>query len=160
MGDCPAGFNINPTANRAVADEQPRPVERQKIKDAKLRWKCDALVAKKQTGKATGWTREFCSLYGSTETAAVDARALFLHEYMNPRTRARPSSNSKRTSPVECGEADVGTADVDDKRRSKRQAAPQMLWEPKCNTMPKKPCPGPGRGYKYVAARASELLSI
>lgn len=140
----PTGFEPNAMADRAVAREQPSAKERPGMQRPSQRWACTALVAKRQTGKATRWTIEPPKgpFRGPTEADAIAARTVFLQAYMNPVQR---SGASKRPVPSDSSTSSSNSLE----KRARRAVAPGFLKEPVRNTAPKTPRCGPGRGHRY-----------
>lgn len=170
-------YEVNVTDSRAFARQQPPATERPEYSNPNVRWSCRAFVAKRKTGKASGWTFEqagpFCA---ATEQGACSARDFFISEYLNPRKRTRSKNVESVAAPPEVPTLvvanDATCAQADDRaslegiegcltQRPKRKAAPSNLRDIShgiCyGPRPGNERPGPGRGHVLETAKAPAL---
>lgn len=138
-------FEVNQLGNRAVARTQADPRERLGADRPSVRWACSADVAKRRTGKATGWKFEVAGpFFGVDADSASAERLKFINEYLNPVCR---TAASKRTLETSKGEHDDG-----EEQRPKRSAPINGMYK---ELQPRGGLPraGPGRGHTNEAAR-------
>lgn len=132
-------YETNENGDRAIARRQPEPRDRPGLTAevrAHNRWTAMAEVAKKRTGKASGWTFESRQFRAATREEVLAARESFLKEYQITRKRKAKSSHLEEQQP-------------EDVSRERRACAPTSLKLPKLNPGPQLPVPGPGRGRSY-----------
>lgn len=103
------GYELNDLGTRAAARAQAPPQERPCPDRATSRWSCYADVAKRKTGKASGWTREQAGpFYGVDSESASAERSAFIVNYMNPSCR-RPAMKKR----ARAQEDDINSNDLE-----------------------------------------------
>lgn len=145
-------FRMNPEGTRAVAREQPDARAKQIKGKADFIYISKAKVAKKQTGKASGWTVETCDFQGRTEAEAIQKRELFIEKYM----RVRSYTVGKRPHSAATDLAHQG-------ERQKRMAAaavPCMDLRLAVGPRPGQGRAGPGRGHTCEAAAKPVQITV
>lgn len=137
-------YELNQAGNRAAAKAQPAPKKRPNPERPAVRWACHAHVAKRKTGKASGWTLEVAGPFlGATADTAAESRSAFLTSYMNPATR-RAAAPKRRLQQDDGDDFSL--------RRERRPTAPSMSYAEVDRARSGHLRAGPGRGHKDEAA--------